>query len=89
MFSIINIKTPKDLKLAAQETARELGVPLSTAINAFLKQFVRDREITFSASNKPSPYLLKVIEEAEADLVAGESQGPFSSADDMIASLES
>ena len=48
--TIINIKTEKSLKRAAQETAEELGVPLSTAINAFLKQFVRDKEITFSVN---------------------------------------
>ena len=49
--TILNIKTDKKLKAEAQKIAGEIGVPLSTVINAFLKQFVRDKEITFSAKS--------------------------------------
>lgn len=65
--TILNIKTDKVLKKSAQETATELGIPLSTAVNAFLRQFVRDREITLSASYTPSVYLEKILKEAEQD----------------------
>jgi addiction module RelB/DinJ family antitoxin len=77
--TILNIKTDKKLKKSAQETAKELGVPLSTAINAFLKQFVREKEITLSANKlEPSLYLQKIIKEAKKEFVRGESAGPFS-----------
>ncbi len=84
MKTILNIKTDKHLKEAAQETARELGVPLGTAINAFLKQFVRDREITLSASYKPSAYLREIIASVEKEKG---STGPFHSVDELMRDL--
>lgn len=79
MKTILNIKTEKELKEAAQETAKEIGIPLGTAINAFLKQFVRDKEIILSSNNSvPTPYLQSVIKEAEKEYIRGESTGPFS-----------
>ena len=47
--TILNIKTEKKLKELAQKTAKKIGVPLATIMNAFLKQFVISEEITFSA----------------------------------------
>lgn len=79
MKTILNIKTDKELKEAAQETAKDIGIPLGTAINAFLKQFVRDKEITLSSNNSvPTPYLQNIIREAEKEYARGESSGPFS-----------
>ena len=79
MKTIINIKTDKALKEAAQQTAKEIGIPLGTAINAFLKQFVRDKEITLSSHKAhPTPYLQKIIKEAEKEYVRGDSTGPLS-----------
>lgn len=76
--TIINIKTEKSLKKAAQETAEELGMPLGTAINAFLKQFVREKEITLSANKDvPTPYLRMIIAQAEKDYEEGRASGPF------------
>ena len=86
--TILNVKTDKELKAQAKEVASELGLPLSTVINSFLKQFVRDKEVTFSANElRPSPYLIKCIEEARAEYEAGESAGPMD-ADEFIAHLK-
>ena len=46
--TILNVKTDKDVKEGAQRIAKELGLPLSTVVNAFLKQFVKDRAVLFS-----------------------------------------
>lgn len=79
MKTILNIKTEKELKENAQLTAKEIGIPLSTAINAFLKQFVRDKEITLSSNNAiPTPYLQRIIAEAEKEYVRGDSTDPLS-----------
>lgn len=76
--TILNIKTDKILKKAAQETAEELGIPLSTAINAFLKQFVREKEIVLSADKlKPTPYLQSILKEADEEFIRGEAIGPL------------
>lgn len=71
MKTLLTIKTDRSIKETARLVAEEIGVPLSTVINAFLKQFVRDREVSFSASYNPSPYLRSVIEESEKELAEG------------------
>lgn len=75
--TLISIKLDKSLKKAAQETAEELGLPLGTLVNSFLKQFVRTKEVNFSVSYRPSKYLISIMEEAEKEFAAGKSAGPF------------
>lgn len=86
--TILNIKTDKNLKKVAQETAKELGIPLSTAINSFLKQFVRDKELIISASYKPSPYLENIIMEAEKEFKE-KNTNSFKNAEEMFTELDS
>lgn len=86
--TILNVKTDKKLKAEAKKVADELGVPLSTVVNAFLKQFVRDKEVTLSANPyRPTPYLERIIEEAAREYEAGETAGPFADVDEFIADL--
>jgi len=89
MDTSLLIKTKKSLKIEAQKVAEEMGIPLTTVINSFLKQFVREKEITLSANNYvPTTYLAKLIKDARAEHKTGKSLGPFSSAKEMIKSLE-
>ena len=69
--TLITVKTDKTLKQAAQELAAEIGVPLGTLINSFLKQFVRNKEVNFSVSYKPTEYLKRSIEESRKDYAEG------------------
>lgn len=71
MKTLLTIKTDKSIKLLAQSVAEEIGVPLSTVINSFLKQFVRDKEVTFSASYNPSPSLRQTIKEVDEEFRKG------------------
>ena len=48
MKTLINIKTDKEVKEGAQALAQELGLPLSVVVNAYLKDFIRNRGITIS-----------------------------------------
>ena len=86
--TLLTIKTDKAIKNSAQEVALEIGVPLSTVINAFLKQFVRDKEVSFSASYKPSAYLRKVIEEGDKELAEGKVKS-YKNVKDFIKALNS
>jgi len=45
MKTILNIKTQKDLKEKAQSLASELGIPLTTVVNSYLRQFIRERKL--------------------------------------------
>lgn len=87
--TILNVKTDKKLKAEAKKVSEELGVPLSTVINAFLKQFVRDKEITLSANPlRPTPYLEQILEEAQAEYES-EQALTFDSGEDMLNHLKS
>lgn len=86
--TILNIKTDKKLKEEAKKVSAELGIPLSTVINAFLKQFVRDKEITFSAGQyRPTPYLERILTEAKREYEVGDYTGPLT-ADAFISHLK-
>lgn len=84
MKTVINIKADKEVKEEAQKLARELGVPLSTVINSFLKQFIREREINLSMVPRMTPYLEGLIEEAQAEWAAGLTHGPFATTDEAL-----
>jgi addiction module RelB/DinJ family antitoxin len=45
------IKTDKKLKTDAQRLSKSLGIPLTTAVNAMLRGFVRDQKIVLD--NEP------------------------------------
>lgn len=89
MNTILNFKTDKKLKLEAKQVAEKIGVPLSTVLNSFLKQFVRDQEVTFSAVEyRMTPYLESIIEGAEKERKS-KKKTYYRSADDMLKSLNS
>lgn len=65
--TVINIKADKEVKKQAQHIAERLGVPLSSIINSFLKQFIRTEEVTFSNASKMTPELELVLSLIEED----------------------
>lgn len=65
----LTIKTPKKLRNEAKKTAKELGLPLGTVVNAMLRQFVLEKEITLSVK-KPQDDL----KQAMKDLRAGKGE---------------
>ncbi len=88
--TILNVKTDKEVKAQAQEVAKELGLPLSTVVNAFLKQFIRDKRVVFSTPHTMTPYLERVVARAEKDRKTGRNvSGPFTTAEEMRKHLAS
>ena len=75
--TLLTIKTDKKLKKAAQETAKELGIPLGTLINMTLKQFVREKEIKFAGGYTPNGQTIKTLIQSEREFAQGEFKGPF------------
>jgi len=87
MYTTLNIKTEKKLKKDAQDIAKKIGVPLSTVVNSFLKQFIRDEEVVFSAKEyKMSSYLESLVEEARRG--RKNNKNYFSTPEEMIKSLK-
>ena len=84
MKTMINIKTDKDIKIKAQNVAKELGLPLGTVLNAYLRDFIREKKVSFSAPHKMTPRLEKLISQVERDIKAGRNLSPvFTSADEI------
>lgn len=46
MKTILNVKVDKEEKEKAKQIAAQMGVPLSTIINAHLREFIRTREFS-------------------------------------------
>ncbi len=90
MKVMMNIKTDKEVKENAQEIAREIGVPLSTIVNAYLKEFICTREVRLFAPPRMTPHLEKVIATARRDRKKKKNISPiFSTAHDAIRYLHS
>ncbi|MFA6297313.1 MAG: type II toxin-antitoxin system RelB/DinJ family antitoxin [Candidatus Paceibacterota bacterium] len=88
MKTLINIKVDKEIKDQAVKLAQEIGIPLSTAINAFLRQFVEKREVTFSSPFKMSKKLEAIVSKAEKDIKSGDNMSPaFNNAEDALSWL--
>lgn len=76
-----NISIDADTKAQAQALLADLGLDLSTAVNIFLRQMLRENAIPFTISRDvPSAVTLAAIENAANDT---DMHGPF----DSIASL--
>ena len=70
--AVVNIKVNPLVKKQAQKVAEELGLSLSSLINAFLRQLVKTKTVTFSAtSEEPTEYLLRALKESKEDIKTG------------------
>jgi addiction module RelB/DinJ family antitoxin len=77
MKTVLNLKIDKALKVQAQKTAEDFGIPLGTLMNAFLRQFVRTKEVNLDLAYQPTKYLADIIRESRADYARREVNGPF------------
>lgn len=81
------IKTNRVVKQKAQRLAKEMGLPLSTLITNYLRNFIIERQVVFNPP-MPNKKTIKAIEEARRDIKAGKNlSGPFT-ADEFIAHLK-
>lgn len=76
MKTVINIKTDKETKEKAQKIAAEFGLNLSAMLNACMQEIIRTRRLSFTLDETPSPWLEKVLEEAEKDIASGKNLSP-------------
>lgn len=75
---LLNIKTDRKLKQDAQKVAQELGLPLGTIINSYLKELIREKRVMFSSPPVPNQRTQKMLKKIDADIAAGRnSKGPF------------
>ncbi len=89
MKTVLNVKTDRDIKLRAQALAKHIGVPLSTVVNAYLKEFVSSGEIRLSREPQLRPEVSRQLAKQVADARAGKNMSPaFSNVKDALAWLK-
>ena len=89
--TVMSVKTEREIKEKAQKLAKKMGFPLGTLINAFLRQFIRDKAVNFSMESTipMSKALEKELSRIEKDIKEGKNISPaFSKADDMLDYLD-
>ena len=77
--TMYSLKTNKQVKNLAQLRAKQLGIPLGTIVNAFLRSFGQTGVVHFEVSEPVTPKLRKIIETIEAEIAHGDTYGPFDS----------
>ena len=88
MNTTMLIKTNKALKQKAQKLAKEMGLPLGTLVNNYLRDFVVERKAIFCAPilNKKTQ---RIVDEARRDFKVGKNiSGPFSTVEEFISHLK-
>lgn len=86
MYTTFTVKTDKKLHKDAKETAQKLGIPLTTIINAKIKEFVREQSITVSARPNPKPEKVAEWERISDEMDKGRYK-TFSNVEDLIGHL--
>lgn len=74
----LSLKTKKQVKELAQMRAKQLGIPLGTLVNAFLRNLGQTGEVNFTIAEPITPKMEKIIEEMRDDVTRGDTYGPFS-----------
>lgn len=88
-YEVISIKVDPAIKKQAQKTAEEAGLSLSTVLKGFLKQFIRNKTITFSAEEEvPNARTLKILKKAEENYKKGNTSPAFKTGEEAVKWLE-
>ena len=84
----LNIRTDKNVKIAAEKIFEELGLNMTTAINIFLRQTIRENGIPFELTlNTPNSVTVAAIEEGKR-IVCDESVKAYTDMEELKAALE-
>lgn len=84
-----SISIDADVKAKAQELFADFGLDLSTAINIFLRQSIRENSIPFTIQREvPNADTVAAMREAEAMSKAPGSYKRYSSFSDLLREVE-
>lgn len=87
MKTQVNIKIDKEVKDKASKMAEELGLSLSSVVNATLKQFARSGDLELSSNPVMTSQLEDIVEESRKEHELGKTSGPFDKSVDLIKHL--
>jgi len=88
--TVISVKTDVSVRDRARELAKNIGIPLSTVVNAYLKDFIRNQSITLAATPILRQEVVKEIQQARVDYKKGVNISPkFNSMSEAVDWLNS
>jgi addiction module RelB/DinJ family antitoxin len=67
----IHIKTDIKTRDDAKKVAEEFGFSLTSLVNAMLRQIARNKRLSLSLEEHPTPYMIETMKQAEEDVKAG------------------
>lgn len=75
-YVTVSARTPREQKESAERVLKDLGVPMSTAINMFIKQIAIQQAIPFpvTLNTTPNKTTLAAMQEAD-DILSGKVPG--------------
>ena len=81
-----NISIDSEVKAKSQALFADLGMDLSTAINIFLRQAIRENAMPFAITREvPNATTFKAMKSAEE---GSDVYGPFDNMDDLMEALD-
>jgi DNA-damage-inducible protein J len=84
----LNIRTDREVKIAAERIFEELGLNMTTAVNIFLRQTIRENGIPFELKlDVPNDITAAAIAEGRA-LARNKNVSGYSSMKDLRAALD-
>ncbi len=81
MLTNVTFKTDKDVKQKAQILFKSMGLDMSSAINIFLRQCLREEGLPFIPSLRVNPVTAQAIQDAENGVGV---HGPFDTYEEMM-----
>ena len=85
----MTIKIDKSLKASAQATAAAIGIPISTLISMYLKDFSATGRIDITAGEQMTPQTERIIEAFRREVASDDLSPIFTNVDDAVAYLSS
>ncbi len=85
--AVLSIKVDQKTKEKAQSVAGNFGFPLSTLVNAYLTELANTGQIHFSTVEPMTKRMETLIEGVQAEIEAGNTVGPFKTAEEAITYL--
>lgn len=84
----MSIRIDKKVKKEADELFKDLGLNMSTAINMFLRQSIREQSIPFEATlNIRGTKFAEALKESE-EIIKDKSRVGYSNKEDLIEALD-
>lgn len=86
--SNLNIRLDSNLKKEAEELFKSLGLNMTSAINVFLTQSVKERKIPFEIKERrPSRKLKRALKEADQIISGKKKSKTYSSVEELFEDL--